>query len=316
MEYEGLLRQNLSYLQFFLYIEYPMSMHRTIIRYFLIINRVKQPGYPSLQALSDMLEGHDFNISLRTLQRDLENIRNDFGIEIRYNVHHRGYYIDTEASLEMGSIIRFMEMAVLSGAFSEVYLEGRKVQDYVSFDAEGLVRGVEYLSPILFALRNRRQLSISHQKFGDKKPTTLSVKPGLLKEYQNRWYLVGTRVKGGGIRTFALDRIKAMELEEATFDEKETEGIREMFVHVIGISYPERKPQFIEITVAATQWNYIESLPWHPSQEVLSRDEETVTFRLFVVQNYELEEKILAQGKNIKKINPAWLAEKIQKIKK
>jgi two-component system chemotaxis sensor kinase CheA len=48
-----------------------------------------------------MLEKHDFSISKRTLQRDLENIRIDFGIEIKYDPYQRGYYLDRELSLDI-----------------------------------------------------------------------------------------------------------------------------------------------------------------------------------------------------------------------
>ena len=70
---------------------------------------------------------------------------------------------------------------------------------------------------------------------------------------------------------------------------------------MIGISLSDHKPEFIELTFDTNQARYIETLPWHPSQEVMNRDEELTTFRFFVVPNYELQQKILAEGNHIKK---------------
>ena len=84
-----------------------MALHRTIIRYFLIIKRVRRDDFPSLETIWKMLKAHDFKVSTRTLQRDLENIRTDFGIEIRYNSGPNGYDIDYERSVEMESLIKF-----------------------------------------------------------------------------------------------------------------------------------------------------------------------------------------------------------------
>lgn len=289
-----------------------MSMHRTIIRYYLIINKARKPGFPTFEEINDVLCDHDFSISTRTLQRDLENIRNDFGIEIAYDKFQKGYYIDKERSLEIASILKFMEMAVLSGTLNELYKNAPEVKNYISFDSEGLIKGVEYISRILFALKHHRQVTLTYQKFIDESPYQVKVKPGLLKEYQNRWYLLGLLSDSGDFRAFALDRMQAISVEDSTFPEAEVSMIPERFNHVIGLSFSDHKPEFIEITVDAQQWKYIDALPWHPSQELISRNEDTVTFRLFVVHNFELEQKILGEGGFIKGIKPESLAKAVE----
>lgn len=285
-----------------------MSLHRTIIRYYLIISKARKPGFPTFEEINDVLCDNDFAISTRTLQRDLENIRNDFGIEIAYDKYQKGYYIDKERSIEIDSILKFMEMAVLSGTLNELYKNAPEVKNYISFDSEGLIKGVEYISRILFALKHHRQVTISYQKFEADSPYKVKVKPGLLKEYQNRWYMLGILSATGEFRAFALDRMQAISVEESTFPESEVAIIPERFNHVIGLSFSDHKPEFVEITVDAQQWKYIDALPWHPSQELISKNEDTVTFRLFVVLNFELEQKILSEGGFIKGIKPEKLA--------
>lgn len=292
-----------------------MSMHRTIIRYFLIINRVKRPGFPSFGDIREMLTEHDFDVSTRTLQRDIGNIRTDFGIEIRYNSYHKGYYLDRDNSPDLDSLMKFLEMAVLTGTFNELYRDANEAKEFVSFDAEAAIKGVEYFSKILFALKNRKQLVIKYQKFTEEDSFQVELKPGLFKEYQNRWYLVGIRVNSGDRRAYALDRIRGLSIGEESFSASEVADIKERFAHVIGISLTDHKPEFIKLTFNTEQAKYIETLPWHPSQEVIHRDDQTTTFSLFVVPNYELIQKILAEGNHIQKIEPEWFNEQVYKRK-
>ena len=292
-----------------------MAQHRTIIRHFLIINKVRRPGFPGLREIREMLVEHDFNISTRTLQRDIKNIRNEFGIEIRYNSFHNGYDIDYERSMDMDSLMKFLEMAASTGTFHEFYRDTNQVRQFVSFDSEEAIKGVDYISNILFALKNSRELVIEYQRFSDAAPYEVTIRPGLLKEYQNRWYIIGILPDGGAVRAYALDRIVDLQVGERNFDGSDTAGMKERFSHVIGISMSDRKPELIEITFDSDQAKYIETLPWHPSQEVARRSERETTFSLFVVPNYELEQKILSEGNHIKKVEPEWFSQQVKKRK-
>ncbi len=40
------------------------------------------------------MHSHGFELSERTIQRDLEQIRNDFGVDILYDRQRNGYYTD------------------------------------------------------------------------------------------------------------------------------------------------------------------------------------------------------------------------------
>jgi predicted DNA-binding transcriptional regulator YafY len=52
-------------------------------------------------------------ISSRTLQRDLEDIRDEFGIEIALDFGRNGYFIDYENSVNADYILHFLELAVV-----------------------------------------------------------------------------------------------------------------------------------------------------------------------------------------------------------
>lgn len=62
-----------------------MPVHSTLKRYFLILEKLKGDKKPTFKSIKNYLDDFDLNISHRTLQRDIEQMRNEFGIEINYN---------------------------------------------------------------------------------------------------------------------------------------------------------------------------------------------------------------------------------------
>ena len=77
-----------------------MSKHGTIRRYTLEIEKIKRGQYPSFQEIKDYLFNHGFEIGDRTIQRDFEQIRFEFGVEIKSTRDKNGYFIDYEKLYE------------------------------------------------------------------------------------------------------------------------------------------------------------------------------------------------------------------------
>ena len=63
-----------------------MSLRGTIKRYTLIIERLNKNHYSTLDELKDLLHQQGFEISERTLQRDIEAIKNEFDISVKLNI--------------------------------------------------------------------------------------------------------------------------------------------------------------------------------------------------------------------------------------
>ena len=83
-----------------------MSKREAIERYNLIIKKLRrQPS--SFSEISDYLafesdlQGYDFNVSKRTFQRDLEDIRSIYNIDIQYDFSRKVYYIDFDKLSEI-----------------------------------------------------------------------------------------------------------------------------------------------------------------------------------------------------------------------
>ncbi|WP_163710235.1 helix-turn-helix transcriptional regulator [Mangrovibacterium lignilyticum] len=289
-----------------------MSKHGTIRRYTLEIEKIRQSLYPSFIEIKEYLSQHGFEIGDRTLQRDIEQIRFEFGIEIKYGRDRNGYYIDYENSLNTESFFRFLEIVNTAELLTESLLQSKDTLKYISFDTGGGLKGIENLKPLLKAIKEQRKISFSHLNFHTKKTRKYTLKPYLLKEYLNRWYVVG--IIGGftDFRTFGIDRIENLDVKAETFVLDEKLNPAEAFNQTIGLVYSENSVQNVVLSFTPTQGKYIKTLPLHSSQKLLVDNDNECRISIDVIPNYELTQQILKYGDTIRVLTPDWLANEIK----
>ncbi|MEI6767114.1 MAG: WYL domain-containing protein [Bacteroidota bacterium] len=293
-----------------------MSSQGTIRRYTLIIEKINSKQYPSFEEIKDYLFDHGFEISPRTLQRAIEQIRCEFGIEITYNRYQNGYYIDLEASVNIESFFRFLEIVNTAELLTESLSESKDSLKYISFDNVGNLRGTENLKPLLSAIKSRRKVSFVHHNFHTQKFREFALKPYLLREYQNRWYVIGQIGNYKEFRSFGIDRISKLQILSETYTPDKKVDPSELFENTIGMVYSQEAQQRVVLSFTLTQGQYIKSLPFHKSQKVLIDNEEECRIELNVVPNYELTHLILMQGDAVKVLEPKWLAREVVEILK
>lgn len=288
-----------------------MSSQGTIRRFTLIIEKIKFRQCPSFNELRDYLHEHGFEISNRTLQRDIEQIRIEFGTEIKYDRSKNGYYIDEDLSINPDSFFRFLELVATADILTQSLREGKNTLRFINFESEGNLKGIEHLKSILFAIKNRRKISFAHYNYWTRKQKQYVVNPYLLKEYQNRWYVVG-KIDSGQYRTFGIDRIENLEIKTEVFKLIKTEDPSQLFENIVGLTYSDEKIEEVILAFNPTTGNYIKSLPFHKSQQIIKDDKTALVISLQVIPNFELQQKILMLGDGVKVIKPKRLANEIK----
>ncbi len=289
-----------------------MSKHGTIRRYTLEIEKISRGQYPSFQEIKDYLFDHGFEISERTIQRDIEQIRYEFGIEIKYNRGRNGYFIDYENSVNSESFFGFLEIANTAELLTESLSESKDALKYISFDQGGGLKGIENLAPLLKAIKEQREISFNHFNFYTGKQKKYTIKPYLLKEYQNRWYVVGLLGEKPEFLTFGIDRIENLEVKVESFTRDKNLNPVELFENTIGVVHSYNSLQEVILSFTPTQGKYIKSLPLHKSQKILVDNNKELRISISVIPNYELKQLILMHGNTVKVIEPKWLADEIK----
>lgn len=288
-----------------------MKKHNKLKRYFLVFEKVRSRSHPTFSEIQDHLQSHEIEVSHRTLQRDIKDIREEFGINILYDRTSNRYSLDEVTSINVESFYRLLEIVTTADFIVENFQDGRELISYVEFDAKGLLRGVEHLRPILTAIRKRRYVEFTHQNFHTGRSRNYLIAPFFLKEYQNRFYLIGRPKDLDESWAFGLDRIKDLTISK-TPCEPISGAERKTFANIIGVSHEEGLPQEVILSVDPDQAKYLETLPWHRSMEVMERNKREVIFRLRVIPNYELVQKILMMGDAVRVLRPASLVKEVR----
>jgi predicted DNA-binding transcriptional regulator YafY len=281
-----------------------------------IIQFIHDFKYPSKLKISRFLEEKDFKISARTLERDIERIRSDYGLEIVYDKANNGYFIDEDKSIKVESFFKFLEIASVADIFSESLLNSNKILNYVSFDDSKYFKGISNLREILLAINQHRKLHFRHENFSANTFKEYIITPLILKEYENRWYVVGVPEEMTEIRTFGVDRIHQLTLGKLSkVKRNKFEEQLKNFDNIIGLDFNNKKPIKIRLLVNATHVKYMKSLPIHHSQVVHSENENQQYFvDFFLVINYEFITQVLKIGNDAEVIYPIELRDTVKNI--
>lgn len=195
---------------------------------------------------------------------------------------------------------------------------GKDVHSVVSFQHNPYLKGMDkdYYKQIFDAIVNRQALEICYHPFGkDAKEQVVS--PYHLRQYNNRWFLIGKQDNYDGLTNYAIDRIDGIkELGCKMFEPLDDDfNFDEFFEDVIGVSVEDVPVEDVVLYANEKAFNYIYTKPLHESQ--VARGERTEDGRrivtLKVKDNYELRALLRSFGSQIEVIKPASLREEMKK---
>lgn len=190
-------------------------------------------------------------------------------------------------------------------------------KDVIQFEQNEFLKGLEFISPIYHAITYQKVVEIQYQGFKQNEPVQYIFHPQLLKQYNNRWFLIGMVNENENFTNISLDRIITIkELPEISYREATTD-FNELFEDVIGVSIPKNEePQKIQIKVNESLAPYILSKPLHGSQKVADRKKMIIELEAYI--NYELVSVIMSYGDGLEVLIPlelrALFKEKIKNI--
>jgi predicted DNA-binding transcriptional regulator YafY len=280
-----------------------MSKRESIARNNLIIKKLrKQPS--SFSEISDYLafesdlQEYNFYISKRTFQRDIDDIRSVYNIDIQYDFSRKVYFIDSDEQPEINE--RILEAF---DTFNALNISDR-LSNFIHFEKRR-PQGTENLYGLLHAIKNKVQISFSYQKFWDENISQRIAEPYALKEFENRWYVLAKDLNDKKVKSFALDRLSELDITKEKFQLPDDFNVNEHFKYCFGIISPnEDNPQEVILSFEPFQGKYIKTLPLHESQVILkdNDDELLIKLKLFVTHDFFME--ILSFGDNVKVIKP------------
>lgn len=292
-----------------------MSKRESIARYSLIIKKLRK--HPcTFSEIAEYLEfeselqEYDFNISKRTFQRDIEDIRSLYNIDIQYDFSRKVYHVDFDEQPEVNE--RILEAFDIFNALNIA----DKISDFIHFERRK-PQGTENLYGLLHAIKNKVQIVFLYQKFKDEAITQRYTEPYALKEFKNRWYVIANDLKDNQVKSFALDRLSELEITKKQFEAPHEFNVNEYFKYCFGIIGPnEEKPKEVLLSFDPFQGKYIKTLPLHDTQEILKDNEDELLIKLTLFITHDFQMELLSMGQNVKVIKPESLIKELKKTYK
>ncbi len=289
-----------------------MSKRESIARYGLIINKLRR-GPASYDEIDFFLQnqgdidGYNYSISQRTFQRDIRDIEHIHKIEIKFDYANRVYYIANEEDDQLGQ--RMLEAFDTFNALNTA----ERISQHIHFENRR-PQGTENFNGLLHAIRNNLVIKFTYYKFWNEKVSERTIEPYALKEFRNRWYVVGKDLKDRCIKSFGLDRLSNLDITKKKFKPSGF-NVKEYFRHCFGIIAPNADaPSEVILSFTTYQGRYIKSMPLHESQQILIDNEEELRIKLkvFITEDFIME--ILSHGERVRVLEPQSLADQIRSI--
>ena len=159
--------------------------------------------------------------------------------------------------------------------------ETSSTRKIISFSSNDYLAGKDYLGTLFALIANKKVVDIDYAPFGED-VRTIRLYPYLLKQYNDRWYLIGTPLAGkkypyrkGFYLNLPLDRMESIHPVEGVSYVDCDEDFEDRFEDIIGVSYYEDEPlTSIIIAVKNSYLGYVDTKPIHGSQVKFAPEEQ------------------------------------------
>lgn len=286
-----------------------------------------------IDKVSDALyeyEGIDKIISKRTIQADLQMMRSDkLGYNAPIIVLDKKYYTYEDADYSITNIPlsendmntltdivqvlkqfkgfrHFNELSdVISKLEDKVYSERHHTKPVIDFEKNEHLKGIHFLDELYQAIIQEKVIDILYQSFTAHQAKSIEFHPWLLKEFRNRWFIIGKPSNSRQLQTLALDRIVSISyLPKKLYRTDETFDANLYYKDVIGVTVNNARPIPVVLSVSKKHAPYILTKPLHHSQKVETEREHDIIISLKVQHNFELESVLLGFGESITVLSP------------
>ncbi len=296
---------------------------------------VRAGEYPNARTIARALEvGH------RTVQRDVEFLRERLGAPLAFDQRRNGYYYDRPD-------YRLPLMNLTEGELVAVFLAERALQQYrgtpyaadlgrafskltaglsdrVTVDLGHLGASLSFRTtassgpdPGVFrdleaAIRGKNRVALRYYSASRDAETAREVDPYHLASVDGQWYLIGHCHVRGEVRMFVPSRICSMEPTGVTFDSPEDFEIGAYLAESFSVLRgAEGELHRVRLRFTGEAIKYLRERTWHASQSLEMGKDGSLILGLSVGHLREVEKFALSWGASCEVLEPLELRERI-----
>jgi len=283
--------------------------------------------YPNCSTLAAEIE-----VVPKTIQRDIEFMRDQMGLPIAYDAARRGYYYTepvenlpnvkiSEAEL-MALLVAQKALEQYRGTTFEEPLKFAfekllsRMPDMVEVSLESVRQAVSFrpfapssktdmkrFAAVSKAVLESRELTFNYRKLADDQPMRRRVQPYTLACINNQWYVIGHDIDRGAKRTFAIPRMSQVRVTARRFERPADFSLEKHLGGSFGVFTAEGDHR---IRIAFDPWatRLVNERFWHHSQVIEKAADGSSVLELRLASFEEIERWILSWGAHAEVLEP------------
>lgn len=187
----------------------------------------------------------------------------------------------------------------------------------ISFSNNPNLQNSNLLGTLFDCISNKVVVELTYHTYKNETLRKVVFYPYLLKQYNDRWFVLGAVEPDNFICNFALDRINKVKLlSKKTYCEC-TQDLSERFDDIVGVTLEkDNKVEHIVFWVSEKSYNYVVTKPIHGSQKTYKNEKEAKLreqypnfeggkfFSIDCIPNYELIRELSSFGKELMVLSP------------
>ncbi|MFC1513251.1 helix-turn-helix transcriptional regulator [Thermodesulfobacteriota bacterium] len=301
----------------------------------LFIDRKIRDGMASGVLANCSSMAGEYEVSAKSILRDIDYLRHQRDAPIAYDSSRRGYYY-SEEQYQLPAIdlnesdlfaICIAEQALTQHENSPVYQRLKGVFDKieaslpssVTVQPDWLAKSLSVVpehqtridgavwATVTEGLRKHLALSILHERPGAVEPTVRCFDPYHIVRWQGEWYLVGHCHLRAALRTFAVSRIRSATLLTDSFvvpDDFDPDSYRAGRFGIFGPGGDHR----VRIAFNRDCAPYLLERQWHPEQEIIKQADGGVEITFPAANLHTVRQWVLSWGGGARVLAPDLLA--------
>ena len=294
-----------------------------------IFQAIKAGRYPNRLTLSTNIE-----VTTKTIQRDLDFMRDRLNLPIAYNDKRQGYeftqpvesfpmvelseaelisvFVAQKALMQYKGTpfehpLRSAFQKLVSGLDGKITLSWNDLETFISFRSFEIVpTDLKTFQIVSEAVRKSVVLKFEYKKLNASSFEKRSVEPYHLACIQNQWYCFGHDIDRRKMRTFVLARMRNVIGTGQTFTKPKKFSLQNLLKDSLGVFSAKGKYN-IRIRFDKFAAQLVRERIWHPSQSIQELTSGGIEFRLTLSSLHEIEPWILSWGAHARVLGPAEL---------
>lgn len=272
-------------------------------KYIWIVDTIQRYGRITREELNNLWVNSSFSdgipMSRRTFYNYRQGIADMFNIDIENDSSTYEYYITGENGGQSSKLLNLLlDTASMSGMLRDSHdVSDRIILEDVPSARVNLpivMQSLKSCNRIVFSYCSYNRVNTSHG---------VTIEPYCVRLFKQLWYVIGYNLKDRKIKTYSLDRMSDVVINQETFEMPADFDGTTYFNDCFGVMTSRGNARDVVLRVSLNKAKYLRALPLHHSQREEIHDHYSLfSYHLFLTNDFVAE--ILSHGADVEVVSP------------